>query len=86
MEEKDIAVKLSEINSALSHIAECQDDLKTAFSEFRVGIGKRVEDTETAVEVMKDRWEMLGTVAKWIFAPAVGAVVLAILGMVLMKK
>ena len=81
-----IDVKLAQLSGKIDTHGEKIDTLIQSFGEFKNDTRERVSKTEEKIEVFAERFELLGTLGKWIFAPVISAIVLAVLGLVLIKK
>ena len=78
MDELEIVQRLTSLEGKIDTVLQVQHDLSQ-------GIGKRVEEDGKEIAVLKEQVSSMRTLGSWIIMPAIGAIVVAILAMVLRK-
>ncbi len=82
--EHEIGILIGELKA----IRESIDGIKSSFSEFKSGVGLRVgklENEMNGMTIVKDRVDWILKIGAWVIAPTIGALVIALLKVVLAK-
>lgn len=62
------------------------DSLDKSIREVKDGLTAKVDESEKDIAVIKEQLAVIHKVSGWILAPVISAIVLAILGLVMLKK
>ena len=82
--EHEIGLLIGELKA----IRESLEGVKASFSEFKNGVGVRIvklEEGMNGMNIVRDRVDWILKIGAWVIAPTIGALVIALLKVVLAK-